>query len=204
MPSIFDDLRAGLTSLLDRVAGDDDGPVPNVGYEQLRAELTRRAAERTEPAADVHPIARRAAANQRARTIREQMASRRQERVHQARAEQERVAQAARDAAFEEVKRRAQAESTWSSGPMPGSEQQTRSRPRRRPGGDPELAKHYQTLGVPFGSDFPTVKAAFRKLMRRYHPDMHSATPEKQRAAAELSKQLTVAYNALEGHLQGK
>jgi hypothetical protein len=39
--------------------------------------------------------------------------------------------------------------------------------------------------------------------MRRYHPDMHSGSPDKQKAAAELTKQLTVAYNALEQHLEG-
>jgi curved DNA-binding protein CbpA len=39
--------------------------------------------------------------------------------------------------------------------------------------------------------------------MRKYHPDRHTATPEKQKAATELAQKLTHAYAVLEKHLRG-
>lgn len=42
------------------------------------------------------------------------------------------------------------------------------------------------------------VKAAFRKLSLKYHPDRHvSATPEKQKKAAERYREITEAYHWL-------
>jgi DnaJ-class molecular chaperone len=57
---------------------------------------------------------------------------------------------------------------------------------------------------VPYGADWETVKSAYRKLMRKYHPDLHHKTPEKQKAATEVSTALTVAYNELEQALANK
>jgi curved DNA-binding protein CbpA len=34
-------------------------------------------------------------------------------------------------------------------------------------------------------------------MMRKYHPDMHSGNPDKQRLATDLSQRLTTAYNEL-------
>lgn len=56
-------------------------------------------------------------------------------------------------------------------------------------------------LDLPYGSDFDQVKAAYRKLMRKYHPDLHTQSPQKAKAATELSMQVTQAYNELEIHL---
>jgi len=48
------------------------------------------------------------------------------------------------------------------------------------------------------------VKLAYRKLMRKYHPDLHGhKSPEKLRAATEVSQALTQAYNELEKVLVG-
>ncbi|MFH0901672.1 MAG: J domain-containing protein [Pseudomonadota bacterium] len=69
---------------------------------------------------------------------------------------------------------------------------------------DPVLAKHYAVLELPYGADFETVKAAYRRLMRKYHPDLHGHSPEKLKAATEVSVALTQAYNELEKTLQGK
>jgi hypothetical protein len=38
--------------------------------------------------------------------------------------------------------------------------------------------------------------------MRKYHPDMHAANPQKQKAANELSMRVTAAYNGLSTHLE--
>jgi DnaJ-domain-containing protein 1 len=69
--------------------------------------------------------------------------------------------------------------------------------PRR----DPRLAQLYAQLECPYGSDLATVRKHYRKLMLKYHPDMHSGSPEKQRLATELSQRLTGAYNDLRRHL---
>ena len=39
-------------------------------------------------------------------------------------------------------------------------------------------------------------------MMRKYHPDRHTATPEKQKAANELAQKLTAAYDILERQLR--
>jgi curved DNA-binding protein CbpA len=36
--------------------------------------------------------------------------------------------------------------------------------------------------------------------MRKYHPDRHTGSPEKQRAATELAQKLTLAYALIEKH----
>jgi hypothetical protein len=79
-----------------------------------------------------------------------------------------------------------------------------RERPRTNPtpsGVDP-IAKAYAALEVPNGSDFETVRKSYRALMRKYHPDRHTATPEKQKAANELAQKLTDAYKTLERRLR--
>jgi DnaJ-domain-containing protein 1 len=64
------------------------------------------------------------------------------------------------------------------------------------------IAKAYAALEVPNGSDFETVRKAYRTLMRKYHPDRHTATPDKQKAANELAQKLTDAYKTLERRLR--
>ena len=59
----------------------------------------------------------------------------------------------------------------------------------------------YARLEVPFGSDYQTVRTAYRKMMRKYHPDRHAADPEREKVATEISQKLTVAYGILEKHL---
>ena len=70
-------------------------------------------------------------------------------------------------------------------------------------GVDP-VAKAYAALEVPAGSDFETVRKAYRNLMRKYHPDRHAATPEKQKAANELAQKLTESYRLLEKRLRAR
>jgi DnaJ-domain-containing protein 1 len=74
--------------------------------------------------------------------------------------------------------------------------------PRRTPSGDEALRKAYAALEVPPGSDFETVRKAYRRLMRKYHPDLHTGSPEAQRAANELAQRLTQAYKLLEKQLR--
>jgi DnaJ-domain-containing protein 1 len=74
------------------------------------------------------------------------------------------------------------------------------ARPWSAPG-DP-VAKAYAALEVPPGSTFETVRKAYRNLMRKYHPDRHTSSPEKQKAANELAQKLTASYEILEKHLK--
>jgi DnaJ-domain-containing protein 1 len=65
-----------------------------------------------------------------------------------------------------------------------------------------EVRKAYGALEVPYGSDFVTVRKSYRALMRKYHPDRHGQSPEKQKAANELAQRLTAAYRVLGRHLR--
>lgn len=60
------------------------------------------------------------------------------------------------------------------------------------------LAQYYANLEIPQGSDLPTARRAWKRLMKRYHPDLHSGDPERVKVANELSAKLTEAYRALE------
>lgn len=55
------------------------------------------------------------------------------------------------------------------------------------------LADHYRTLGLRTGASFDDVKAAYRKLARKYHPDVN---PDDQRSHERFIK-VTKAYEAL-------
>ena len=52
---------------------------------------------------------------------------------------------------------------------------------------------YYKTLGVERGSDAKTIKAAFRKLARKLHPDVNRDSP----TAEEQFKDLNEAFNVL-------
>jgi len=68
---------------------------------------------------------------------------------------------------------------------------------------DPELARCYANLELPYGSDYETVHKAWKKMVRQYHPDMHSGNEEKQRVATELLQGLNEAHDILKKHLKG-
>jgi DnaJ-domain-containing protein 1 len=68
----------------------------------------------------------------------------------------------------------------------------------RTPTPEDDLRRAYAALEVPFGSDFATVRKSYRALMRKYHPDRHTSSPDKQKAATELAQKLTLAYKLIE------
>ncbi len=74
--------------------------------------------------------------------------------------------------------------------------------PRRTASGDEAIRRAYAALEVPAGSDLETVKRSYRRLMRKYHPDLNAGSSEKQRAATDLSQRLTEAYKTLERQLR--
>jgi DnaJ-domain-containing protein 1 len=74
--------------------------------------------------------------------------------------------------------------------------------PRRTAAGDDAIRKAYAALEIPPGSDFETVRKSYRRMMRKYHPDLHTSSPEKQRTANDLTQRLTEAYKLLEKQLR--
>jgi DnaJ-domain-containing protein 1 len=74
--------------------------------------------------------------------------------------------------------------------------------PRRTAAGDEAIRRAYAALELPAGSDFEAVKRSYRRLMRKYHPDLNAGSPEKQKAATDLSQRLTEAYKTLEKRLR--
>lgn len=64
------------------------------------------------------------------------------------------------------------------------------------------VQKAYAVLEVRQGADFETVRRSYRTLMRKYHPDHHTGSPEKQKAANDIAQGLTEAYKLLEKKLR--
>ena len=69
-------------------------------------------------------------------------------------------------------------------------------------GGDSLLAKYYANLEIPYGSDLETATAAWKRLMKKYHPDRHSSDPQKQKVANELVQELNRAYDYIKNYLE--
>jgi len=57
-----------------------------------------------------------------------------------------------------------------------------------------DLADYYRLLGLRTGASYEDIKASYRRLARRYHPD---ANPTNQQQAQERFIQLTEAYKIL-------
>lgn len=100
----------------------------------------------------------------------------------------------------EEASRQAQARSAR---PRPQAPPRSSGTASARPAAPPdEIRAAYAALEVPYGSNFETVRKSYRNLMRKYHPDRHVQSPEKQKAANELAQKLTAAYKRLDKHLR--
>ncbi|TDI25201.1 MAG: hypothetical protein E2P06_05480 [Acidobacteria bacterium] len=87
----------------------------------------------------------------------------------------------------------------------------TRSRGEAAPAGargvpaqDPELARYFANLELSYGADIDAVREARRRLLKRYHPDLHSADPEKKQTATQLAQGLNHAHDELVRRLDRK
>lgn len=63
------------------------------------------------------------------------------------------------------------------------------------PGGDPNEEDFYALLGVPFMATHAEITRAYRRAMKRAHPDRQH--PERRAAAEELARLLNAAYATL-------
>ena len=69
---------------------------------------------------------------------------------------------------------------------------------------DEKLSRYYANLEIPYGSDLETVKKAWKKLIRKYHPDLHSNDQLKVKVATQLTSKLNEAYKEIEKSLISK
>lgn len=58
--------------------------------------------------------------------------------------------------------------------------------------------KYYKILEVEYGADFKHIKNSYRKLLKKYHPDMFQNQPEKLKVAQEVTRQINEAYTYFE------
>jgi len=81
-------------------------------------------------------------------------------------------------------------------------EQRQRQSQQQSKGINLKLAQYYANLEIPFGSDLNTIKTAWKTMMKKYHPDLHSNDKEKQETAKILATELTHAYQELQSYIK--
>lgn len=54
--------------------------------------------------------------------------------------------------------------------------------------------KYYKILELEYGSDFNSIKKAYKRLLKKYHPDLFQNKPEKLKSAQEVTRQINEAY----------
>ncbi len=201
---ILESARSGLSQLTSLVIADDE-PLSNIEATTLEAELAARRKARAVPPGQSR-IGKLAGASPEARADRARQAAERSRKVRGERETREAAARKASDEAFRRIK-----EQAARGGPAPGPGRSSSSggsssssRPPRPGSTEAQVADWYKTLNLAVGADLAEIKASYRQLMRKYHPDMHAANPSKQKAANELSMRVTTAYNGLQAHLAGE
>ncbi len=203
---ILETARAGISQITSLVIVDDE-PLSVVDAATLERELaTRRAArERHGKKPGDDALARMAGAGEAARAQRAKLADEREGKARQAKRAQQAKAQAQADEAFRRMKQQSAAGGGPSSSSSTASGGGSSSARTPKPGStQAQVADWYRVLDLPVGADMPAVKSAYRKMMRKYHPDLHTSDARKQKAATELSTRVTTAYNQLRIHLGDK
>ena len=77
-------------------------------------------------------------------------------------------------------------------------------RSRQEAARHPTLARYYANLELPYGADIEAVREARRRLLKRYHPDLHSADPARKRTATTVTQGLNRAHDELLRRLDRK
>jgi len=72
-----------------------------------------------------------------------------------------------------------------------------REQAQARKPADETLRQDYANLEVPFGADIETVRASYKRLIMRYHPDKQAGAPEKQRVALEITKKINESFERI-------
>jgi len=69
--------------------------------------------------------------------------------------------------------------------------------PGGRPSPEADRIRWYRTLELEPGADLPAVRKAYRRLLKQYHPDKFAKDPDKYKAATEVTRNITEAYDGL-------
>jgi len=72
-----------------------------------------------------------------------------------------------------------------------------------RPSPEADRVRWYRTLELEPGADLQAVRKAYRRLLQQYHPDKFAKDPEKSKAATEVTRNITAAYEGLTNLLGG-
>lgn len=72
-----------------------------------------------------------------------------------------------------------------------------------RPTPEAERLRWYRTLELEPGADLQEIRKSYRRLLKQYHPDKFAKDPEKYKAATEVARNITVAYDGLTALLGG-
>jgi DnaJ-domain-containing protein 1 len=211
---ILESAQSSLSRLTSLVIVDDE-PLSHVESAALQAELTVRKAwrDRSQHKPLDNPLGKLATSEPSARAARERAALDRAGRIHRERDEHEARQRAAADEAFRRMKEQAARGGPTggpTGGPRPSSGSSghahghTSSRPPRPGSTEAQVLEWYRVLDLQIGADMAQIKTSYRQLMRKYHPDMHAGSPQKQKAATELSMRVTTAYNGLVSHFEKK
>jgi DnaJ-domain-containing protein 1 len=89
--------------------------------------------------------------------------------------------------------------SSYSSSASPASRSQPAT-PSAAGGVASEDLEYYANLELEPGADFKEIRAAHKRLLRKYHPDLHMAEPDKTALADQIVKRLNRAVE----HFQEK
>ena len=54
--------------------------------------------------------------------------------------------------------------------------------------------KYYDALEIKPGASFDEIKAGYKKVMKKYHPDKYHSDPEKYKYAQQISQKINEAY----------
>jgi len=69
--------------------------------------------------------------------------------------------------------------------------------------GNPDLKRHYDVLEVPYSAGPEEVKAAYKRLARKYHPDKFAeADPVIQELAQGKMAEVNEAYSKIVAHVR--
>ena len=65
-----------------------------------------------------------------------------------------------------------------------------------------QVVAWYANLEIEPGADLDAVHRAWKRLQRKYHPDLHAGDPQRADRATALIQELNAAYAGLRAHLE--
>jgi DnaJ domain len=60
-----------------------------------------------------------------------------------------------------------------------------------------EVRHAYELLGIPYASYSPAIKQAYRKMAKRWHPDLFAQGSREQQQASEMMQRINEAYEEI-------